>query len=366
MDELSGSGITAETRAEFSARIAGLGLRIQEPGDTPLFTPSPVPAMQPMHWRWADLAGLFDDLSRHLRLEPGGGRRTLKLTNPGLPYGTTPSFWASIQYILPGEVATAHRHSPEAFRFVMQGHGCRTTVDGANHEMNEGDLVLTPAWTWHDHVHHGDEPMIWLDVLDISLVRAFDAVFFEEFQDDVQKVRDHHDRAYRGYGSGIMRPPGGPSTSRANPLLAYPKQPSDAAMELGRGLPPDPFDDVALEYQNPATGGSAMATMSLRNQLIRPGFSGQRHRHTGSAFYWVIEGSGRTIVGDQTFDWTEGDFFVVPSWAERRHVGTGSSDARLFRVDDTPLLRTTGLYREEVTDSTWTPGRDGTGPEARA
>jgi gentisate 1,2-dioxygenase len=206
----------------FNERLNTVGLRIQQPDDVPVFTREPASAMTPMHWAWSDLAGLIDELSEHLTLSHGSGRRTLKLTNPGLERGTTPTFWASIQFILPGEVATAHRHTPSAFRFVMSGHGCRTTVDGENYEMKEGDLVLTPSWAWHDHVHEGEEPMIWLDVLDISLVSSLGSIFFEDYGDDVQPVDVFADAGYRRFGSGLLRPVGPPSRAVDNPLLAYP------------------------------------------------------------------------------------------------------------------------------------------------
>ena len=121
----------------------------------------------------------IERIGTDLKLEAGGARRTLRLTNPGLEYGTTPTFWASIQYILPGEIATSHRHAATALRFIMDGEGADTTVDGESYEMNKGDLVLTPSWSFHDHEHKGSTPMVWLDVLDITLVRKLEAVFFE-------------------------------------------------------------------------------------------------------------------------------------------------------------------------------------------
>lgn len=348
MTDLQDTRPSTDVPAKFIEDLEAYGLRIAQPGQAPPFTPEPRPSMVPMHWRWSELEPLLYKLGDYLQLTPGSGRRTLKLANPGLPYGTTPTFWASIQYILPGEVATAHRHTPSAFRFIMQGNGCATTVDGEQYELNEGDLVLTPSWAWHDHVHHGDEPMIWLDVLDISLVRTLEATFYEDYADDVQPVDAVADRSYRQYGTGLLRPVGPPARTPDNPLLTYPRAQAEIAVEQGRGLPTDARDDIIAEYQNPATGGPALPSMSMKTQLLRPGFRGELHRHTGSKVYWVIEGAGTTTVGDRRFDWKAGDFIAVPSWATHRHENTGDSDARLFRVDDTPTLRAFGLYREEV------------------
>ncbi len=169
----------ARERSALAAEMASFNIAVAQPTDGPLFTRTPQSPMVPWHWKAADLAGLLEKIGASLKLEAGGQRRTLRLANPGLPFGTTPTFWASIQYILPGEVATNHRHAATALRFIMQGAGSETIVDGELAVMNEGDLVLTPSWTWHDHQNKSDQPMVWLDVLDISAVRSLHAVFFE-------------------------------------------------------------------------------------------------------------------------------------------------------------------------------------------
>src|SRR3984893_4839891 len=196
----------ARERQSLASELARFECRVAQPDDPPLFTKDPSSTMHPFHWKASDLSMLLEKIGAALKLEQGGQRRTIRLTNPGLEYGTTPTFWASIQYILPGEIASAHRHAATALRFIMEGVGADTIVDGERYEMNEGDLVLTPAWTWHDHEHKGDVPMIWLDVLDISLVRSMHATFFEGSAQPRQTVSGMPDRSYRRYGSGIMKP----------------------------------------------------------------------------------------------------------------------------------------------------------------
>lgn len=185
-DELIGQD--ADRRRALKQDLAKYHCRVHQPDDPPLFTRSPQPATQSVHWRWEDLCPLLERIGQEVDLTAGGPRRTLRLHNPGLPRGTTNTFWASIQVILPGEVATAHRHTANALRFIMQGEGAWTTVDGECYPMRTGDLVLTPSWAWHDHVHRGDQPMIWLDVLDISLMQALEATFFEPYTDGLQPV----------------------------------------------------------------------------------------------------------------------------------------------------------------------------------
>jgi gentisate 1,2-dioxygenase len=337
-----------EARAELRDKLWAEGIRIAQPDDQPLFTRTPQSPMVPMHWKAGVLEDFLEEIGRVLNLEPGGDRRTLRLANPGLEYGTTPTFWASIQFINPGEVATAHRHTPDAFRFILQGEGCSSTVEGERYEFSEGDLVLTPNWMFHDHVHEGDKPMIWLDVLDVSVMRKLDNIFFDPHEGPLQAVDEYPETSLRSYGSGIMRPVGEQPLTRENPLLVYSKDQTEVAIERARGIKADPRDDVILEYQNPINGASALPSMSMKSQLIRPGFHGAPHRHSGSKVYYVISGTGTMIVNGERFDWAQGDFLAVPPWATTQHLGTGSDDARLFRVDDSPILRYLNAYHEET------------------
>src|SRR5216683_1716258 len=298
----------ATQRQELADELAKYGVRVAQPDDPPLFTKEPKSSMQPFHWKAADLARLLEKIGASLKLEKGGQRRTLRLTNPGLPYGTTPTFWASIQYILPGEIASAHRHAATALRFIMEGSGADTIVDGEQYIINEGDLVLTPSWTWHDHEHKGSKPMIWLDVLDISLVRSLHATFFEGSNEPRQSVNRVSDRSYREFGSGLLRP-----------------------------------------MHEERSGGPALPTIGTAIQVLRPGAKCKPHRHTGSVVYYVVRGQGTTVIDGEQFDWSKGDFLALPPWAVHAHQNRSDKvEAVLFQVNDIPVLKSLGLYREEA------------------
>ncbi len=105
----------------------------------------------------------------------------LILENPALrgQSAITQSLYAGLQLILPGEVAPSHRHTQSALRFIVEGSGAYTAVDGERTTMRPGDFIITPSWTWHDHGHDGTGPVIWLDGLDIPMIRFFDAGFAE-------------------------------------------------------------------------------------------------------------------------------------------------------------------------------------------
>lgn len=339
-----------DARRELKAELDAHHIHIHQPDDPPLFTRVPQSPMQPVHWKAADLKVLLRKIGEGLSIDSGGNRRTLRLANPGLPFGTTPTFWCSIQYILPGEVAGAHRHQANAMRFIMEGTGARSTVNGEDYPFGESDLVLTPNWTWHDHTHEGSEPMVWLDVLDISLVRSLHATFFELFPDQVQPRRAVPQQSYLEYGSGLMSPVHPAGYGRTNPLLVYPYSEAGAALERAAGLEADAWDDTVLEYRNPAGGGAITDTLGARLLRIRPGFRGAPRRHTGSKVYYVVRGSGRSTVGGNVFDWGTGDFLSIPPWALHAHEVSETDDpAVLFEVNDLPAIKKLGFYREDFT-----------------
>ncbi|WP_217492185.1 cupin domain-containing protein [Veronia pacifica] len=111
----------------------------------------------------------------------------------------------------------------------------------------------------------------------------------------------------------------------------------------------NPFDDILMHYTNPVTGGHVMKTMGASMQLLRPGFRGKAHRHTGSYIYHVAKGAGYSIVNGKRLDWQKNDIFCVPSWAFHEHVnGSSTDDACLFCFSDLPTIEALGLYREEA------------------
>ena len=303
----------------------------------------------PYLWRWEDLVPLIKRSGELASPKRGAERRVLGFINPGLParYGATHTLWGAYQYLLPREVAPAHRHSQAAIRFILEGAGAFTTVDGDKCVMHPGDLVLTPPWTWHDHGNETDEPMIWYDGLDLPLVHELEGPFFEPFDEDAQPVSTLAGDSERRWGAGSLRPawerPAGP----VSPLMHYRWVVTEEALRRLATVGASPFDDVVMEYVNPGTGGPLMPTMACLIQLLRGGVRTQAHRHTGSAVYVAFQGHGSSVIDGQRFDWRRGDVFVVPTWAWHEHASARGAEAVLFSVHDTPVLRALGLYREQ-------------------
>ena len=133
-----------------------------------------------------------------------------------------------------------------------------------------------------------------------------------------------------------------------NPLLVYPQKKAEEAIMLAAEIGPDPHDDTLMEYINPMTGGAANGTIGTLLQRLRPGIKLEPHRHTGSSIYYVLRGNGRTVVDGQVFDWGKGDFFAVPPWAEHSHENrSDEDDCLMFQVNDFPVLKSLGLWREQ-------------------
>ena len=66
-----------------------------------------------------------------------------------------------------------------AFRFVVEGEGVWTVVDGDAVRMSRGDFLPQAGWNWHAHHNAATEPMAWIDGLDIPFSYYTESQFFE-------------------------------------------------------------------------------------------------------------------------------------------------------------------------------------------
>ncbi len=274
-------------------------------------------------------------------------RRVLILENPALQGKAciTPSLYAGLQLILPGEVAPSHRHTQSALRFIVEGNGAYTAVDGERTTMREGDFVITPSWTWHDHGNDSAEPMVWLDGLDIPLIQMFNAGFAETDEKEEQALTRPEGDAQARYGAGLL-PVDWKPHSRTSPVFNYPYARTREALEtMRRGEAWDPCHGLKLRYVNPATGESAMPTIGTYMQLLPKGFKSAPYRSTDGTIFSVVEGTGRTRIGDREFAWGKRDIFVAPSWHSIVHEA--SSDAVLFSFSDRPIQEKLDIWRQD-------------------
>ena len=299
----------------------------------------------PMAWPWAVMEPLIGRAIREVGMEEAE-RRVLLLTHPAFRGAavTTTNLCAGLQTLLPGEAARAHRHTIQAIRFVMEGQGAVTSVNAHRCAMAEGDLVLTPAWTWHEHVHAGAGRVVWFDGLDLPLCTHLDTMFFEMSEPGASAVEPAATRApsLRPNASALapdafdLRNPG-------NSRYRYAWE--RAAAALAEALP-DTDGSRLLRYVDGDSRGSVAPTLDCYLLQCADGMPTRRYRSTSNAVCVVARGQGSSRIGDTTIDWKRHDVFSLPHWNWISHTAA-SGDAVLFMMTDREFLASMGYLREE-------------------
>jgi gentisate 1,2-dioxygenase len=316
-----------------------------------LVTPEPKSPCQPASWNFNDI--------REYMLEAGSlisakeaERRVLVLENPGLRGQSkiTTDMYAGVQLVMPGEVAPAHRHTQSALRFVLEGEGAYTAVNGERTIMHEGDFIITPPWAWHDHGNPSPDPIFWLDGLDIPVIQSLDASFAEHLDVDEQPITRLVGDSDARYGYNIL-PVDHRGGGGSSPVFNYPYSRTREALErLRRAEQWDPCHGLKMRYTNPITGNHAMATMATFIQLLPKSFTTSSYRSTDATIFVPIEGKGRSTISmrsgeDFVVEWNKRDIFVVPSWHRVRHEPI-DGDAVIFSYSDRPIQEALHLFRE--------------------
>jgi gentisate 1,2-dioxygenase len=311
-----------------------------------LVPPAPRSPVVPALWRYADVRDQVMEAGRLITAEEAE-RRVLILENPALRGRSciTQSLYAGLQLILPGEVAPAHRHAQSALRLVLDGEGAYTAVDGERTTMRRGDFIITPAWTWHDHGNLGTRPVVWLDGLDIPLVRFLDAGFAEKTEQAVQQPLRPEGDALARYGANMVPVDFHQAPQQPTRVFVYPYERTRAALTAIASGTPDAHVGFKQRFVNPATGASPMPTIGAFVQWLPHGFDTQPVRSTDGTVHVCLEGEGEATIGDQTLRFAQNDVFVVPSWHTLRlHA---ARDTVLFSYSDRPVQQALGLWREQ-------------------
>jgi len=228
----------------------------------------------------------------------------------------------------------------------VHGKGAYTAVDGERVTMSPGDFIITPSWTWHDHGNPSNEPMVWLDGLDIAIVELLDAQFLERPGVESQQTTRTEGESFARFGN-TMLPVDFKPTTKTSPLFWYPyERTREALAELAKAGDPHPCYGHKLKFTNPATGGWAIPTIGSFMQLLPRGFRGKAYRSTDSTCYSVVEGKGRVKVAGESFAFGPKDHFVVPSWAPSELEA--NDEGVLFSFSDRPVQEALDLFREQA------------------
>lgn len=311
-----------------------------------LVTPEPSSPVVPHIWRYEKVARPFLMEAGELITAREAERRVLILQNPGLggQSAVTRSLYAGLQLVLPGDVAPSHRHTQNALRFIIEGSNAFTAVNGERTMMHPGDLVITPAWHWHDHGNDSKEPMVWMDALDIPLVSFFDASFAEAGNAEAQEVNRPVGHSDMRFGNNLAPVDWKPETP-SSPIFNYPFARSRETLAvMAAHDQPDACHGHKLRYVNPASGGHVTPTIAAFIQLLPAGFESAPYRSTDATVFLVVEGEGESRMGEIRLRWKPRDIFVAPSWLPLVHKTHG--EAVLMSFSDRAAQEKLGLWRQ--------------------
>jgi gentisate 1,2-dioxygenase len=300
----------------------------------------------PAHWPYQRIRPYLMEACELISTQEAQ-RRVLVLENPGTPGESriTRNLFAGLQIIMPGEIAPTHRHVASALRFIIEGEGAYTAVDGERTLMTVGDFVITPSWTWHDHGNESDRVMVWVDGLDMHIVNMCDASFREDFVGGTYPLNRPEGSAAALAGSNLL-PVDFCHSSQTSPIFNYPYRVTREALHaLTRFRDPDACHGYMMQYINPLTGGSAMPTLTTAMRLLPKGFTTASYRSTAGTAFVVVEGTGTVRCNGQTFQYCPRDLFVIPSW--NAFVLESHSDAVLFSYSDRIVQEKLDFFREE-------------------
>ncbi|HEY1214341.1 MAG TPA: gentisate 1,2-dioxygenase [Bryobacteraceae bacterium] len=346
----------SEARSQYYGRLAEKSARPLWEVLSSLVTPVPRDRTNAAIWRYREMRPLISEGAALITPEEAE-RRVLILENPGLPGSSqiTQTLYAGLQMIAPGEIAPSHRHVASALRYVMEGEGAYTAVNGERTVMRPGDFILTPSWQWHDHGNPGGSEVVWLDGLDIPIANFFCTSFAQHHPQTTQPVDHRAGDALHRFGMGLL-PLEYKLDGISAPVFAYPFERSQGALQhLQESGQHNAWHGIKLQYSNPATGGSPMPTISAFLQLLPAGFQGKSYRSTDATVFCVSSGHGRTFVGDTELAWETNDVFVVPSWQPVRHEG--EEESILFSFSDRVAQKALGIWREEYLEAGQEPAQ---------
>jgi gentisate 1,2-dioxygenase len=256
-----------------------------------------------------------------------------------------------MQLLLPGEWAPSHRHTPNAVRMVVEGEGAYTTVQGVRCPMAPGDLILTPTGLWHEHGHDGDEPVVWLDVLDLPIIHYTETSY--HINGDRQAIDAEQSGTEYAVGSVVpltvfearqARSSCADTPVASYPVLRYPWSVArDALMQLADAQPAQ--SRLQVVYINPDTGADAQNILGFYAQMLRPGDTVTLPVRSPAQVFHQIEGHTAITIQDQTFHMVTADTCCAPGYtAVTMHNPSAGEPAFLFIADESPLHRKLGVY----------------------
>jgi gentisate 1,2-dioxygenase len=210
--------------------------------------------------------------------------------------------------------------------------------------MRDGDLILTPPMCWHGHINESGRRIIWFDAANIPLIRALDANFFEPGDSGSNAFWQVDEGEERLWAEPGLAGADLPREAAHSPKYRYA---GEATRRILAALPAGPDGARTVRYTNPQTGGAVMPALDCYAVRLPHKTPTRPRRSTSNAICLVASGSGRSQIGEHSFEWSRHDVFSVPHWTWASHQAL-DGDADLFIVTDKSAYERLDLLREEL------------------
>ncbi len=304
----------------------------------------PRPLTQATAWAYQDIRPLLIQAGELTPIEKAE-RRVLVLANPGhglQKMQASAAIYLGMQLLLPGELAPPHRHTPNAVRMIVEGEGAYTTVQGEKCPMSRGDLILTPTGLWHEHGHDGDQPVIWLDVLDLPMVYYMEASY--HVNGTQQELTPGHGEAQYSR-AGVIPTPFFSRSDKAYPILRFAWTDVKAAL-INLANDAAQVECVQVTYINALNGHDAENILGYYALMLRPGQTLRMPARSPACVFHVIEGQGMELrFEDKVFVLKDADTACVPGYGAVTLKNLSAEQACfVFMTDESPLHRKLGVY----------------------
>jgi gentisate 1,2-dioxygenase len=176
---------------------------------------------------------------------------------------------------------------------VLEGNGAYTAVDGERTLMRPGDFIITPYMAWHDHGNDTDEPIFWLDGLDIPLIQFLDASFLDRLDEDEQPIGKPEGYSMARYGANLLPVDQNGRTSATSPIFNYPyDRTREALHQLAKAQKPDACHGIKMRYSNPITAITPCRPWAPSSSSCRAGSARRAIAPRMPAYSWPWKGAG--------------------------------------------------------------------------
>jgi gentisate 1,2-dioxygenase len=265
------------------------------------------------------------------------------------------------QILMPGERTQAHRNLRSETRLVCEAPKDAVFVcEYEAYPMERGDVVISPAWTFHDLWNNDIKPAIWIDGYDNGYnpnVNINERMPDDNLYEEIKKPAGYGQRTLglarpiSVKGSGVLNSKTPDPFFLPLPPIRYPWADTLAALTaLRENGESDPYEGILIMLASPVDGGPTLPTIAWQAQLLSKKQKTMAHRHNSTSFYFAFEGSGVVVIDGERLEYAKGDIFAVPAWTWHHHENTNNDDTVLFSIDDWPAMKNSAYTKSGASE----------------